>query len=123
MRARFEALVDDRGRRMRTRVFRPEAIYRSVRNVAPDLIVYFDDLWWRSIGAVGYDSLHVQENDTGPDECNHAQFGVFVLSAPGLRVRGEVEGMRILDVAPTLMDLLGRPVPATMQGRSLRQRR
>jgi predicted AlkP superfamily phosphohydrolase/phosphomutase len=123
MTERFEALVDDRGRRMRTRVFRPEAIYRSVRNVAPDLIVYFDDLWWRSIGAIGYDSLHVQENDTGPDECNHAQFGAFVLSAPGLSVRGEVEGMRILDVAPTLLDLLGRPIPDTMQGRSLLQRR
>jgi predicted AlkP superfamily phosphohydrolase/phosphomutase len=107
---------------MRTRVFRPEDIYRSVRNVAPDLIVYFDDLWWRSIGAVGYDSLHVQENDTGPDECNHAQFGVFVLAAPGLPPRGETEGMHILDVAPTLLDLLGRPVPPTMQGRSLLKR-
>ena len=85
--------------------------------------MYFDDLRWRSIGAIGYDRLHVQENDTGPDECNHAQFGAFVLSAPGLPVRGEVEGMRILDVAPTLMDLLGRPVPATMQGESLLRRR
>jgi predicted AlkP superfamily phosphohydrolase/phosphomutase len=117
MKARFEALTDDRGRRMNTRVFRPQEIYRSVRNVAPDLIVYFDDLWWRSIGGVGYDSLHVQENDTGPDECNHAQFGVFVLSAPGLGRRGELEGMHILDVAPTLLDLMGRPVPEAMQGR------
>src|SRR5262249_14936859 len=122
MTERFEALVDDRGRRMRTRVFRPEAIYRSVKNVAPDLIVYFDDLWWRSIGAVGYDSLHVQENDTGPDECNPPQFGVFTLPAPGLPRRGETEGMHILDVAPTLLDLLGRPVPASMQGRSLLKR-
>jgi predicted AlkP superfamily phosphohydrolase/phosphomutase len=122
MTARFEAIEDDRGRRMRTRVFRPEEIYKSVKNVAPDLIVYFDDLWWRSIGAIGYESLHVQENDTGPDECNHAQFGVFVLNAPGLGVKGEVQGMHILDVAPTLMDLLGRPIPATMQGRSLLKR-
>jgi predicted AlkP superfamily phosphohydrolase/phosphomutase len=122
MTARFEAIEDDRGRRMRTRVFRPEEIYKSVKNVAPDLIVYFDDLWWRSIGAIGYESLHVQENDTGPDECNHAQFGVFVLNAPGLGVKGEVQGMHILDVAPTLMDLLGRPIPATMQGRSLLER-
>jgi predicted AlkP superfamily phosphohydrolase/phosphomutase len=122
MTARFEAIEDDRGRRMRTKVFRPEEIYKSVKNVAPDLIVYFDDLWWRSIGAIGYESLHVQENDTGPDECNHAQFGVFVLNAPGLGVKGEVQGMHILDVAPTLMDLLGRPIPATMQGRSLLKR-
>jgi predicted AlkP superfamily phosphohydrolase/phosphomutase len=117
--ARFEALPDDAGRPMGTQVFRPKDIYRQVRNVAPDLIVHFGGLYWRSIGGVGYSELHVQENDTGPDGCNHAQFGVFVLCAPNLQRRGEVEGMRLLDVAPTLLELNGSPVPAEMQGRSL----
>ena len=76
-------------------------------------------VYWRSIGGVGYDALYVQENDTGPDDCNHAQFGAFVLSAPGLGVRGPLDGMHLLDVAPTLLDLAGLPVPPTMQGRSL----
>jgi predicted AlkP superfamily phosphohydrolase/phosphomutase len=117
--ARFKALPDDQGRPMGTTVFRPKDIYKSVRNVAPDLIVHFGGLFWRSIGGVGYPELHVQENDTGPDGCNHAQYGVFVLSAPNLERRGEVEGMRILDVAPTLLDLGGSPIPEAMQGRSL----
>ncbi len=65
MRSRLEALTDDRGRTMRTKVLRPREIYRQVRNVAPDLIVHFDDLYWRSIGGLGYPSLHLQENDTG----------------------------------------------------------
>jgi len=120
--ARLEALPDDQGRPMGTEVFRPSDIYRSVRNVAPDLIVHFGGLYWRSIGRVGYPELHVQENDTGPDGCNHARFGVFVLSAPNLPRRGEVEGMGILDVAPTLLDLKGQAVPAVMQGRSLLRR-
>jgi predicted AlkP superfamily phosphohydrolase/phosphomutase len=93
---RFEALPDDRGHRMGTSVFRPRDIYRHVRNVAPDLIVHLGGLDWRSIGGVGYPALHVQEDDTGPDGCNHAQFGAFVLAAPNLRRRGEVEGMRLL---------------------------
>lgn len=122
MRSRLEAITDDRGRTMRTKVLRPREIYRQVRNVAPDLIVHFDDLYWRSIGGLGYPSLHLQENDTGPDDCNHAQFGMFVLAAPGLPVGGEVEGMHILDVAPTLLDLAGRPIPDSMQGRSLLRR-
>jgi predicted AlkP superfamily phosphohydrolase/phosphomutase len=120
--ARFEALTDDRGEVMSTQVFRPKDIYRSVRNVAPDLIVHFGRLYWRSVGSVGNPGLHVQENDTGPDGCNHAQHGVFVLSAPNLSRRGEVEGMRLLDVAPTLLELTGRPVPSLMQGQSLLQR-
>lgn len=116
---RLTALPDDTGARMGTKVFRPDRLYRRVRNVPPDLIVHFGDLYWRSIGGVGYSSLYVQENDTGPDDCNHAQFGMFILSAPGLRARGEIEGMHLLDIAPTLLDLSGHPIPDSMQGRSL----
>ena len=119
MKARFEALPDDRGEPMGSLVFRPQEIYRHVRNVAPDLIVHFGALYWRSIGGVGYDRLYVQENDTGPDDCNHAQFGAFLLSAPGLPVTGEIQGMRLLDIAPTLLDLAEVPIPHAMQGTSL----
>ena len=117
MRTRLEALPDDDGRPMGTLVFRPRDLYRSVNNVAPDLIAHFGALYWRSIGGVGYDALHIQENDTGPDDCNHAQFGAFVLAAPGQPAIGRVHDMRLLDVAPTLLTLGGHAVPASMQGR------
>lgn len=119
LKARFEALVDDKGKPLHNLVFKPQEIYRSVRNVPPDLIVHFGDLYWRSIGSVGYGRLHVQENDTGPDACNHAQFGAFVLAAPGCPLRGNYRGARLLDIAPTLLDIAGYPIPAQMQGRSL----
>ena len=47
---------------------------------------------------------------------------MFILKAPALDIRGEVEGMRLLDIAPTLLDLAGHPVPAAMQGRPLSRR-
>jgi predicted AlkP superfamily phosphohydrolase/phosphomutase len=100
-------------------VFKPKEIYRNVRNVAPDLIVHFGGLYWRSIGTVGHSRIHVQENDTGPDGCNHAQFGVFVLAAPNCPLSGEYKGARLLDIAPTLLDLAGYEIPESMQGRSL----
>jgi predicted AlkP superfamily phosphohydrolase/phosphomutase len=119
LKARLEATEDEHGRRLGTLVFKPEEIYRSVRNVAPDLIVHFGALSWRSIGGVGYATIHVQENDTGPDDCNHAQFGAFVLAGSTNPLRGEVQGARLLDVAPTLLELSGSEVPASMQGTSL----
>ena len=82
--AKLEATVDDHGNPMGTLVFRPEEIYRDVRNIAPDLIVHFGGLYWRSVGGVGYKRLHVQENDTGPDDCNHAQFGSIHSRRPRL---------------------------------------
>jgi len=119
LKAKFEALEDDKGRPLGTLVFKPEEIYKSVRNVAPDLIVHFGALAWRSIGGVGYGRLHVQENDTGPDACNHAQFGMFLLAAPNCPLHGEYAGARLLDIAPTLLDLAGYEIPPSMQGRSL----
>jgi predicted AlkP superfamily phosphohydrolase/phosphomutase len=119
MKARFESLVDDKGQPLNSLVFKPNEIYRNLRNVAPDLIVHFGGLSWRSIGTVGYPGLYVQENDTGPDACNHAQFGMFVLSAPNSPLSGVYEGARLLDIAPSLLDLGGYDIPESMQGRSL----
>jgi len=119
MKARIEALPDDKGQPLQSLVFKPEEIYRNVRNVAPDLIVHFGGLHWRSIGTVGHSKIHVQENDTGPDGCNHAQYGMFILAAPNCSLNGEYEGARLLDIAPTLLDLAGYEIPETMQGRSL----
>ena len=116
---RLEATMDPAGEPLGTLVFRPEAIYQEIRNVAPDLLVHFGALAWRSIGGVGYKEIHVQENDTGPDDCNHAQYGAFILAAPHLPPRGEIFGAKLLDMSPTLLELAGYDVPASMQGRSL----
>ena len=86
--------------------------------MAPDLIVHLGGLAWRSIGSVGHGRIHVQENDTGPDDCNHAQFGAFVLHSPGAPPRGEIAGVHLLDLAPALLELGGYDVPPAMQGRS-----
>ncbi len=119
MTGRFEALPDDRGNPMGSLVFRPSEIYRHTRKVPPDLIVHFGALYWRSIGGLGYESLYIEENDTGPDDCNHAQFGAFLLAAPGMDGQGRVEGMHLLDIAPTLLDVMGVAAGPAMQGKSL----
>lgn len=119
MKVRLEAIDDGNGHPLNNLVFKPQEIYRNVRRIAPDLIVHFGALYWRSIGSVGYGRVHVQENDTGPDACNHAQFGAFVLAAPNCPPQGEYQGAKLLDIAPTLLDLAGHPIPGGMQGRSL----
>jgi predicted AlkP superfamily phosphohydrolase/phosphomutase len=116
---RLSALPGPDGRPLDTRVFRPEDIYRTCRGVPPDLIVYFGDLLWRSVGTVGGGSVYSADNDTGPDDANHAQDGVFVLSAGSNIPGGRRADLDILDVAPTVMELMGLPVPADMQGRSV----
>jgi len=119
MKVRLESLTDDKEEPLHSLVFKPKEIYGKMRNIAPDLIVHFGGLYWRSIGTVGHGRVHVQENDSGPDACNHAQYGMFILAAPNCPLAGEYVGARLLDVAPTLLDLAGYAIPETMQGRSL----
>jgi predicted AlkP superfamily phosphohydrolase/phosphomutase len=116
---KLEATEGPDGRPLGTLVFRPEEIYRAVLNVPPDLLVHFGALAWRSIGGVGYGRLHVRENDTGPDDCNHAQHGAFAIAGPGVPATGQVEGAHLLDIAPTLLALGGYDIPPGMQGRDL----
>jgi predicted AlkP superfamily phosphohydrolase/phosphomutase len=116
----LEAIADPQGRPLGTRVYRPEEIYRAVRGVAPDLIVYFGDLDWRSVGSVGYGSIYTFDNDTGPDDANHSEDGLFILTDPGSGARGRRDGHRIQDLAPTILSLLDHPVPADMHGRAIR---
>ncbi|HEU4463650.1 MAG TPA: alkaline phosphatase family protein, partial [Gemmatimonadota bacterium] len=117
--SRLEATRGPDGEALGTVAFRPEEIYRELKRIPPDLIVHFGGLAWRSIGGVGYDAVHVRENDTGPDDCNHDTYGAFVLAGPGVGERGELTGARLLDIAPTLLGLAGYEIPDGMQGRSL----
>jgi predicted AlkP superfamily phosphohydrolase/phosphomutase len=117
IKTQLEALPDDQGLPMGTRVFKPEETYHQVRGIAPDLIVYLGDLAWRSIGGVGYPGLYTPDNDTGPDACNHAPGGCFIFSVPGVPAQGEVQGASLLQVAPSLLQLLGFEIPAAMKSR------
>ncbi len=118
--AKLTAMVGPQGQPLGTVVYRPEQIYRQVRNIAPDLIVYFGDLAWRSVGSIGYDSLYTMENDTGPDDANHARHGVFALYDPRCPQGQRRDDLHIMDVAPTILDRLGLPVPDGMGGKVIR---
>ncbi len=112
----LRAMPGPDGQLLGNRVFVPQEIYRSVRGVAPDLIVYFGDLAWRAVGLVG-GTLFTIENDTGPDDANHAQFGTLIWHDPaqpgGGRDLGDVS---IYAILPTLLDRFGVPAPTGLRG-------
>jgi predicted AlkP superfamily phosphohydrolase/phosphomutase len=115
---KLEAMPGPDGGLLGTKVYKPEEVYPEVRGVAPDLIVYFGDLEWRSVGQVGAGEIFTYENDTGPDGANHDRTGVFAMAgAPG-QPTGRQEGLSLLDVGPTILSLYGLDAPEGAQGRS-----
>ena len=117
--AKIEAMRDHNGELMGNRCYKPQVIYDRVNGVSPDLIVIFGDLRWRSVGMVGLESIYTFENDTGPDDANHAQQGMYLYAHPSQPPRGWVDGPTLYDVAPTILTQFGLPVPSDMKGRPL----
>jgi predicted AlkP superfamily phosphohydrolase/phosphomutase len=116
---RIAAIPDDAGRAISTAVYRPEDLYEESHGVPPDLIVVFGDLFWRSVGTVGGDEgIQTLENDTGPDDANHAQDGLYVVAGPGIEARGRTDA-HLLDIAPTVLEVLGIEREPGMRGTSI----
>jgi predicted AlkP superfamily phosphohydrolase/phosphomutase len=116
--ARLEAAPGPDGERLGTKVIKPQDVYPEVRGIAPDLIVYFGDLDWRSVGTVGNPSVFTYENDTGPDGANHDRTGVFMMKGLPGQKDGQVDGLRLIDVGPSIMKLYGIETPEGASGRS-----
>ncbi len=120
---KIQAIADPQGRNIGSRAYRPEELYREVNGVPPDLIVYFGDLLWRSVGSLGLRSVHTFENDTGPDEANHDWHGIFILNEAACRQggfpKGRQDGLRLCDVGPTLLALSGLEPDARGVGKSM----
>jgi predicted AlkP superfamily phosphohydrolase/phosphomutase len=121
--ARIESLEDPQGQPLGARAYRPQELYRQVNGVAPDLIVYFGDLSWRSVGTVGYRGLYTFENDSGPDDANHDWDGIFILNEVGC-LKGQVpggrqSGLRLYDVGATILSFFGIEATGEGVGKSL----
>ncbi|MBD3182375.1 phosphodiesterase [Candidatus Poribacteria bacterium] len=114
---KLKDLGDDKGNPIGTKVFKPQDIYKVCKGIPPDLIIYFGDLSWRSVGSVGLKTIHTFENDTGPDDANHAQYGMFIMSVPNSKVSGKITDIHVMDCAPTILKLMNISIPDDMQGK------
>lgn len=114
---KLEDLRDPNGKNIHTRAFRPEDIYSECNGIPPDLIVYYGDLSWRSIGSVGNKTIWADENDTGPDDANHSQYGIFMVNDSRDHRKDRRSGVTLYDVAPTVFNYMGVKAPDSMEGK------
>jgi predicted AlkP superfamily phosphohydrolase/phosphomutase len=114
---KLKNIKDDKGNPMKTIIYKPEELFPIIRGDPPDLMVYFDDLNWRSAGTVGYESMYLKENDIGPDDAVHDYYGVYIIYDPKRKIGKDLGTKNILDIAPTTLKLLGIKVPEDMEGK------
>ena len=59
----LNVLPDPTGQSIQTRFFKPQDLYAECWNIPPDLIIYFGNLYWWSVGSVGLNRIHIYENE------------------------------------------------------------
>ncbi|MDR4509138.1 MAG: alkaline phosphatase family protein [Candidatus Brocadiaceae bacterium] len=113
---RLKDLRDQTGRVINTKAYKPEDIYSECRGIPPDLLVYYGDLDWRSVGSVGNGNVWTSEKDLGPDGANHSQYGIFIMKNGTNSRKERRKGITLYDVAPTILNYLSVGVPDYMKG-------
>ncbi|MCI4341913.1 MAG: phosphodiesterase, partial [Thermoplasmata archaeon] len=120
LRAGLSKVVRPDGQPLAAEVHTPKELYREVHGDAPDLVVYFGKLRWRSAGTMGHAGQFLSENDTGPDDSVHSFEGVYAVVPPGRAPQpGPSPTQSILDVTPTILRWYGLPLPPHLQGKPI----
>ena len=117
---RVKAITSPDGKELETRTFKRKEIHHGrYAQYGPDLFIYFDNCRWNIDEQLGHDSVYSYDTTLGPDDGGHGPEGYFVMAGPGVPPQGEVRELSLLDVAPTVLYLMGLPVPEDMEGRVL----
>jgi len=109
--------------------------YDIFKHAVEGAYIYQDMMLERSLQLAGDDTLVVVMSDHGyvsgnnrmltqPDihaspALEHREFGMFVMSGPGIKRNETVYGASLLDITPTLLHYLELPVGEDMDGRIL----
>jgi predicted AlkP superfamily phosphohydrolase/phosphomutase len=101
------------------RVYERDELYGGPHaHLAPDLTVVLRDWRYRTIGLHDFTTNQVVSPAFGPTG-DHRMEGIFIGAGPAFRPGSEPQDATLLDIAPTILHLLGVPVPADMDGRVL----
>jgi predicted AlkP superfamily phosphohydrolase/phosphomutase len=115
------------------RAYRREEVYDGPHlDEAPDIVVHWSThedytyafkvscksrklAWLEEIDLTRPENLAFFTGKSG----SHRDNGIFLAEGPGIRAGKRLNGAAIVDVAPTILHLLGVPVPKDMDGRPL----
>lgn len=106
-------------------IFRPHQVFEGLHlDLLPDLVVR-----WMETPAAAHRAITSPQFGTIPwptpgrnpegRSGNHRSQGFLIAAGPGMK-SGTISSAHILDLAPTILTLLGQPVPSEMEGKPIK---
>jgi predicted AlkP superfamily phosphohydrolase/phosphomutase len=117
----MRALRDDGGRPLVSEIIvREETYHGPYEKHGPDIHVVLDEYQMIAFPLFATNNQVITDQIRGDSGC-HRREGIFIAQGAGIRRGATLPETNILDLAPTIMALLGEPIPAIMDGRVLEE--
>lgn len=124
---RLGELIDpDTGEQVVDAVYRREQLYSGLQvELAPDLLVVMRDYAYMTRDGFDFVSERLMgppmehQRSALPHSGNHRLEGIVLLAGEGVRPGAAIGQAEIVDVAPTVLQLAGLPLPADVDGQLL----
>lgn len=119
---KLAALTNEHGNRLNTKVFRRDDIhFGSYAKYEPDVFICFDEYHWNTNENLGHGKGGLYSYDIGNrrDDATHGLYGYFCMAGTDVLQKGEISGISLLNIAPTVLDLMGVDIPYEMEGVSI----
>jgi len=101
------------GQLLKAEIIRPGKVFRAVNGLAPDGLLYLNDLHLRLSARFADEQLFLPENDTGPDGANHAFEGMYIVN--GAQITAGLAQLDIGDITPLVLQRMDLPLPRGIQ--------
>jgi predicted AlkP superfamily phosphohydrolase/phosphomutase len=99
-------------------IFGTDVTHGPYSDQAPDLHLVFDGYRCIAFPLFATNKDVITRQIRGDSGC-HRSHGIYIGAGPAFRQGNAATGARIIDLAPTLLHLLGQPIPSNIDGRVL----
>ncbi len=109
------------GKKVDIDIFKKEEIYHGEHlDKGPDIVFFINKERTRINWTFDHDSFFTYDLSLRRDNAGHRTNGILIMKGPEIKKGEKISQAEIIDVAPTILYMIGYPIPSDMDGKVLK---